>query len=630
VLVVRCCRLRGPLRLVMDTGPQASGGHVGVKRRRGKHNTIPVEEDVAEATAAPPKSKRKHPSPGSLALDTEQSASGAEEESSKQATVASAVAVAAPTSTAGKKARKPRAKKLTPAEQLIAGFDGATHPYANRSHWVGYHCSAAGGLYNAVLHARATHARAFAFFTRPRGSWVCPALQEEDAAKFRAACVEHGYGREHILPHGTYLTNAGSSDPAIRGKTLDALVDEASRCAALGIGLYNFHPGSAGSCAGGKDECLRNVAAAIDHVHAKVPGVVMVIETMAGGGSVVCSTFEEIAAVIALVGDKGRVGVCIDTAHIHAAGYDVRTPAGYAAMMADFERVVGLRYLRGMHLNDSAASLGSKKDRHWHIGRGAVGLDAFRAIMTDARTAGIPLILETPASVKAFLPKYAAEVELLYSLDGEGASERGASAGRGSSSASAGLSVTSSSSTSSRTSSSCQDAGAAGALSHASDCLAAPSAAGPSGVAESAAAGAASEMLLAASIPEGSVSAAAVVEAASASLPLAAESLPLKAVAVDACSAMLAASRTGSAPAATAYTPLPDFMRAIAGLSPEGVAVLAAFPAPVALAGPAKGGSRKKAAKASSAAAAGAGGGEDDEDEDDGGDDEEGDDDGDE
>jgi AP endonuclease-1 len=549
--------------------------------------------------------------------------------------VAPADAGAASASTSGKKARKPRAKKLTPAEQLIAGFDGAAHPYANRSHWVGYHCSAAGGLYNAVLHARATHARAFAFFTRPRGSWVCPALQEEDAAKFRAACAEHGYGREHILPHGTYLSNAGSSDPVIRGKSLDALVDEAARCAALGIGLYNFHPGSAASCAGGRDECLRNVAAAIDHVHARVPGVVMVIETMAGGGSVVCSTFEEIAAVIALVDDKGRVGVCIDTAHIHAAGYDVRTPDGYAAMMADFERVVGLRYLRGMHLNDSAASLGSKKDRHWHIGRGAVGLDAFRAIMTDARTAGIPLILETPASAKAFLPKYAAEVELLYSLDGEGASGGGASAGRGccssSSGTSAGSAGISASSAGSRSSSSCRDIGVAGVSSDTSDCLAAPSAAGPSGVAESAVAEAASDMLLAASIPEGSLSAAAVVEAASASLPPAAESLPLKAVAADACSAMLAAARTGSVPAATAYTPLPDFMRAIAGLSPEGVAVLAAFPAPVVLAGPAKGGSRKKAAKAGSAAAAGAGGGEDDEDEDeDGGDEEEGDDDGDE
>jgi len=279
-------------------------------------------------------------------------------------------------------------------------------------------------------------------------------MADSEAAKFRSLCTVHGFGPRQVMPHGTYLTNAGARNPALREKTLKALVDECARTRELGLDLYNFHPGSAADCLGGgsrapatgsgpaatlspaRAEACANVAAAIDHVHAAVPGVTLVIETMAGGGSVLCSTFEEVAAVIAGVADKARVGVCIDTAHVHAAGYDVRSPAGYEAMMSTFDAVVGLGYLRGLHLNDSAAALGSGKDRHWHIGRGAVGARAFQCIMSDPRTAGMPLILETPPAAGGGGGADAGDDGALG--DGEDSCEEGAVAGAASGSGASG------------------------------------------------------------------------------------------------------------------------------------------------------------------------------------------------
>jgi AP endonuclease 1 len=298
-------------------------------------------------------------------------------------------------------------------------------------HLVGYHASAASGVWNAVLNAAACGAKAFAFFTRSSRTWTCPPLKPEDAAKFRATLAEHGFPATAVLPHGTYLSNCGAPPGSdVRAKSLEALQDELRRCAALGLHLYNFHPGSATGCAGGRPEACANVAAAINECHAAVPGVTIVIETMAAQGSSVGSTLEEVAAIIAGVADKSRVGVCVDTAHIHGAGYDVRTVAGWGDFMAQFEKVIGLQYLKGAHLNDSKVPLGSKKDRHWNVGKGFVGIELFRAVMNDPRLAGVPLILETPPEgdeKTGWRETYTREIALLYSLQGtaEGDSAHG-------------------------------------------------------------------------------------------------------------------------------------------------------------------------------------------------------------
>lgn len=193
--------------------------------------------------------------------------------------------------------------------------------YAHSNHWVGYHASAAGAMANAAHFAQAAHARAFAFFTRSQRKWESPPMEEEEAAGFRDACATHGFPPEAILPHGSYLTNAGApAGSELRAKTIAALVDECKRVAALGLTLYNFHPGSSTACGKDTAAACANVASAINEVHAAVPGVVLVIETMAGQGGQVGSTFEEVAAIISGVADKTRVGVCIDTAHIHGAG----------------------------------------------------------------------------------------------------------------------------------------------------------------------------------------------------------------------------------------------------------------------------------------------------------------------
>ena len=290
------------------------------------------------------------------------------------------------------------------------------------THLVGYHASAAKGVFNAVLNAVAAGARAFAFFTRSSRSWTCPELKAADAAMFRELCCKHGFSSHSILPHGTYLSNSGSGDASIRQKSIAAIKDELKTTAALGLTLYNFHPGSATNGIS-RQQCCENVAAAIDDCCGEIPGVTLVIETMAGQGGTIGSSLEELRDIIALVSDKSRVGLCVDTAHVHAAGYDIRTAAGWDAYMRDFDAIVGLGYLRGMHLNDSKVALGSRVDRHESIGHGHIGLEAFRAIMNDPRTAGLPLILETPGvegNEQASIQKYAKEIQLLYSLQGGG------------------------------------------------------------------------------------------------------------------------------------------------------------------------------------------------------------------
>ncbi|MBN1196619.1 MAG: deoxyribonuclease IV [Candidatus Aminicenantes bacterium] len=265
----------------------------------------------------------------------------------------------------------------------------------NHAHPVGAHVSASGGVSNAPVNAASINAEAFALFTRNQRRWHSPPLAEEEIAAFRESCREHGFPAESILPHDSYLINLADPDPEGWEKSLGAFTTEMQRCRDLGLTMLNFHPGSP---KGGSsdEEGLERVATALRRALAAVPGVTAVIENTAGQGHSLGHRFEHLAAIIALVGDNSRVGVCLDTCHLFAAGYDLRTAEAYEKTMTAFHDGVGFHFLRGMHLNDARSPLGSRVDRHASLGDGHLGWEPFRMIMEDPRTADVPLILETP------------------------------------------------------------------------------------------------------------------------------------------------------------------------------------------------------------------------------------------
>jgi len=259
---------------------------------------------------------------------------------------------------------------------------------------VGAHVSAEGGVENAPLEASRIGATAFALFTRSQRMWRSRPLSEDTIERFRAHCAEAGYSPECILPHDSYLINLGAPDPEILAKSREAFLDELRRCEQLGLTLLNFHPGAHKKLMS-DEQCLDRVAQSIDLGLERTGGVTAVVEITAGQGSNVGRTFEQLAYLIDRVSHKSRVGVSLDTAHAFAAGYDLRSD--YEGVMAQLDRIVGLRYLKGMHLNDSSTALGSRKDRHASLGDGQIGWAPFRSLVCDPRTDGIPLILETPA-----------------------------------------------------------------------------------------------------------------------------------------------------------------------------------------------------------------------------------------
>ncbi|XP_030841040.1 DNA-(apurinic or apyrimidinic site) lyase [Strongylocentrotus purpuratus] len=275
---------------------------------------------------------------------------------------------------------------------------------------VGAHCSIAGGLWHAVGDAVSIGAKSFALFLRSQRQWQAKPLEDDNAARFQEACIKHGYPPHLILPHGSYLLNCGSPNPATLSKSRDSLVDELSRCQKLGLTLYNFHPGS--TCGDITiEECLDKIGESINMALAKTSGVTAVIENMSRQGHTIGGDFEELRGIIDRVKDKSRIGVCLDTCHAFAAGYDLSTESGYKKMMAEFERVIGFQYLKGVHLNDSKGAVGCHLDRHENIGKGKIGLEGFRRLMNDPRFDNIPLILETPIEFG-----YAKEIKTLNSL----------------------------------------------------------------------------------------------------------------------------------------------------------------------------------------------------------------------
>lgn len=260
---------------------------------------------------------------------------------------------------------------------------------------IGAHVSASGGVENAPLNAADIGATAFALFTRNQRQWTSKPLSEESIAAFKENCRELGYSSGDILPHDSYLINLGNPTPDGLEKSRNAFLDEMQRCEQLGLTLLNFHPGSHLKQMS-EEECLDLIAESVNWALAQTEGVTAVVENTAGQGSNVGYRFEHLAHIIDKVDDKSRIGVCLDTAHMYAGGYDVKTEEGFETALEQFDRVVGLKYLRGMHLNDSKKELDTRVDRHDSLGAGTIGWDLFRHILQDDRFDNMPLILETP------------------------------------------------------------------------------------------------------------------------------------------------------------------------------------------------------------------------------------------
>ncbi|KAF3704652.1 DNA-(apurinic or apyrimidinic site) lyase [Channa argus] len=283
--------------------------------------------------------------------------------------------------------------------------------------YIGAHVGIQGGIWKAVGACTEIGGSSFALFLGSQRTWKRPALDLTAAGKFREQCSLQGFDPAHILPHGSYLMNCGSPKEDVFEKSQALLVDELNRCSILGLNLYNFHPGSSlGSIT--TDQCVDKIAGAINHAHQQVPSVVTVLENMSGQGSTVGGKFSELKSIIDKVRDQTRVGVCLDTCHAFAAGYDLAAVGGVKNMLSEFDQEVGLQYLRAIHLNDSKGKVGCNLDRHEDIGKGQIGISAFRDIVNESRLDNIPLILETPGRCQCVRPgfEYAAQIELLYSL----------------------------------------------------------------------------------------------------------------------------------------------------------------------------------------------------------------------
>lgn len=276
--------------------------------------------------------------------------------------------------------------------------------------YIGAHVSAAGGVANAPLRAREIGAKAFALFTKNQRQWRAKALTEKEIAAFKNNLDDCGFKPEHILPHDSYLINLAHPETDKRQKSLEAFIDELNRCEQLGLTRLNFHPGSTLKKIS-DEEGLSLVAQGLNEALAKTTSVTAVIENTAGQGSNLGHRFEHLKTIIDQVDDKTRVGVCLDTCHTFAAGYDLRTPETYEQTMHEFDHIVGFYYLKGMHLNDAKSTFSSHVDRHHSIGQGNLGLEPFRLLMQDPRLDNIPLILETIDD-----KLWAEEITLLYSL----------------------------------------------------------------------------------------------------------------------------------------------------------------------------------------------------------------------
>lgn len=261
--------------------------------------------------------------------------------------------------------------------------------------YIGAHVDSGSDISMAPAIAASIGARAFALNITDPAKWHVSGFSERIAEDFKENCARYGFESKHILPHARFVVNLGSPESYKLKLSRESMVEEVKMAHALGLTLLNFHPGSHLKKIS-EAESIARVAESINIVLDQTEGVCLVIENTAGQGSNLGYSFEQIAAMIAPVEDKSRVGVCIDTAHAYAAGYNLASEGSYHDCWIRFGDIIGFEYLRGMHINDSLKPLGSRVDRHACIGAGFIGESCFRNIMQDSRLDDIPLILETP------------------------------------------------------------------------------------------------------------------------------------------------------------------------------------------------------------------------------------------
>ena len=262
-------------------------------------------------------------------------------------------------------------------------------------YFIGPHVSVGGGVANAPVNAKALGATGFGMFVKNQRQWTAAPYAAADVEAFKKQMKADGYTAAQVMPHAGYLINLANPDEAAHAKSMAAVLDELHRCMALGLDKLNLHPGSHLRLITPQEACER-VAKSINAALAQTHGVTVVIENTAGSGGNIGSVFEELKAMIDGIDDKARVGVCLDTMHTFAAGYDIRTRDGFLKTMEHFDKTVGMTYLRGLHLNDSKVGLNSHVDRHESLGAGLLGIEVFKCIMKDKRFENMPLVLETP------------------------------------------------------------------------------------------------------------------------------------------------------------------------------------------------------------------------------------------
>lgn len=288
--------------------------------------------------------------------------------------------------------------------------DTRTREEKIKNKYIGTHVSAAGGVFNAPVNAKSIGARAFGLFVKNQRRWEAKPLSQKDIDKFKKSMEDNGYKAEFVLPHDGYLINLGNPDAEKREKSLNAFIDEMKRCEQLGLKYLNAHPGSHLKEISG-EECLSYIAEGINRALEVTKEITVVLENTAGQGSNMGNKFEDLAYIIERIEDKSRIGVCLDTCHTLAAGYELKDEAGYEKTMDEFEKIVGFKYLKAIHLNDSKFDTGSRKDRHDSIGKGVLGMEFFKRFMNDSRFDNMPIIMETIDETI-----WKDEIELLYSL----------------------------------------------------------------------------------------------------------------------------------------------------------------------------------------------------------------------
>lgn len=259
---------------------------------------------------------------------------------------------------------------------------------------IGAHVSIAGGADLAVLRGLELECDAIQIFTKNNNQWRAAPLKKEVVERFRSNLADSGI--RPVVAHTSYLINLGTSNKRLWNKSFKSFETELERCERLGVPFLVTHPGS--HTGAGAEQGLRNLARALNQAHARNPGyhVVTLIEHMAGQGTNLCCTFEEIARLLEMVTEKQRVGICLDTCHLFAAGCDYRSPAKFEALMSEIDAAFGLALVKCIHLNDSKTALGSRVDRHEHIGKGKIGRLGFQLFLTDSRFKDTPGLIETP------------------------------------------------------------------------------------------------------------------------------------------------------------------------------------------------------------------------------------------